>query len=277
MNRNEYTDLWRNVYRNVRQRTDESLPTYIFSWSMIEGRPHIITMRPAFRGGENADEQQTRFYITTALTNRILARVRQAGLIGTRNQLMERVTGSLIAFSTDDGPQRSAPLGRSINLNDLTPQVIEELMETITQSETDTQIYQVEWRFVINPMVFVQGGSDKVKPPKWLKIVDQSWSSFADERGPISCAAVSLVLAMNGSVSRYVQYTTNVKRLVKDSRNLQNTMGWSDLVNGTELAKFVEKFPKYRLSILMTEKSSRYYTFTGSEFESENKGNIKIT
>jgi hypothetical protein len=230
-------------------------------------------MRPVFRGGpNNAAEQETRLYITDSLIYLILTEIRRYGIVGTREQLMTLVSGSLIAYSTDEGPERSASLGRSINMNDLTPQVLEELMETITQSETNTQIYQIEWRFIINPNTFIQGGSENVKPPKWLKIVDQSWKSFSDEQGVIACAAVALVLAMNGSIVSHFSYAACPERLIKDSRKLQTLMGWSEQVNGTELAEFVKKYPKYRLSILMNEKSSSYYTFKGSEFEPIKKG-----
>jgi len=265
---------YNSIYRSVRQRNDEALPIYVFNWSQVDGRPHILTMRPVWRGGENADEQLTRTMISAALVNRIIAQVRQAGLRGNRRQLLERVSGSLIAYSTDEGPERSAALGRSITLNQLKPEVFEELMETITQSETTTQIYQIEWRFIINPGVFLEGGSDKIKPPTYLKVVDQSWTSLSDDKGKITCAATALVLAMNGSTSRYIQYSAFPKRLVKDARKFQDMMGWGEFVNLVEIAEVVKKFPKYRLSILHTEKSSKYYTFTGSEFEPVKKGSI---
>lgn len=260
------------VLRNVRPRENLVFPTYTYEWSSSRGLPHILTMRPVFRGGHNADEQETRIFIADALTDRIVDRVRRSGMVGNRAQLMQIVTGSLLAYSTDEGPQRSVSLGRSIRLNELTPEVFEELMESITQSETNTQIYEVEWRFVINPISLRQGGSSNVKPPKWLKIVDQSWKAFEDDKGRISCAAIALVLAMNGSTKRYVQYTSFPARLIKEARKLQELMGWSEFVNGTELAEFVKKYPKYRLSILMAEKSSRYYTYEGSEFVALKKG-----
>jgi hypothetical protein len=264
------------VLRNVRPRENLVFPTYTYQWSEANGLPHILTMRPVFRGGHNADEQETRMFIADALNDRIVARVRRAGMVGNRAQLMQSVTGSLIAYSTDEGPQRTAALGRSIRLNELTPEVFEELMETITQSEANTQIYEVEWRFVINPMSLLQGGSSNVKPPKWLKIVDQSWKAFEDDKGPVSCAAIALVLAMNGTIKRYVQYTSFPARLIKEARKLQELMGWGEFVTGAELAEFVKKYPKYRLAILMAEKSSRYYTYEGSEFVAVNKGILFI-
>jgi hypothetical protein len=260
------------VVRNVRPRENLVYPTYTYQWSETNGEPHILTMRPVFRGGYNADEQETRMFIADALNDRIVDRVRRSGMIGNRAQLMQSVTGSLIAYSTDEGPERSATLGRSIRLNELTPEVFEEMMETITQSETNTLIYEVEWRFVINPRSLRQGGSSNVKPPKWLKIVDQSWKSFKDDKGPVSCAAIALVLAMNGSTKPYVKYKSFPARLIKVARKFQELMGWGEFVSGSELAEFVKKYPKYRLSILMAEKSSRYYTYEGSEFVAVKKG-----
>lgn len=267
------------MLRNVRARIDaaEALPTYVYEWSDVNGLPHILSMRPVFRGGENANDQQTRMFIAASIQSMILARVRQAGLRGNRTQLLARVSGSLIAYSTDEGPQRTASLGRSITLAEMLPEVIEELMETITQSQTTTQIYQIEWRFVINPRIFVEGGSDKIKVPKNLKTVDQSWTSFSDEKGSISCAATAIVLAMNGSTSQYIQYPRNPARLVKDARKFQDDMGWGEFVNSVEIAQVVKKYPKYRLSILQNEKSSKYYTFTGAEFEPTSKGIFILT
>lgn len=140
---------------------------------------------------------------------------------------------------------------------------IEELFETMTQSETDLVLYQVEWSFVISPNTFTVGGADDTVAPPWVKHNKKNWDSLADSKGPISCAAVAICRSMN----TYRSDPTGFRKLLKEARLLQTQMGWTQYVSIDELSKFVELYPTYRLTCL-TPAGRHFldYTFKGAQF-----------
>lgn len=98
------------------------------------------------------------------------------------------------------------------------------------------------------------------------------WYSYSDEQGPISCAAVALVLATdkvgtskNGG--QYIQGEAGLKRLKKRARELQTEMNWGQYVSYMQFKDYVEAYPFFRLTILSNSQiNSKPYTFTGKCF-----------
>jgi hypothetical protein len=71
---------------------------------------------------------------------------------------------------------------------------------------------------------------------------------------------------MNGSESGFKRYSRRENQLKKDARALQTLMDWPEQVSLYQIKEFVDKFPKYRLTIIMSEKSSRHHTYEGKDF-----------
>lgn len=94
-----------------------------------------------------------------------------------------------------------------------------------------------------------------------------SWTKYKDAKGPIACAAVALCLCINGVDRTFRNYPTRPHQLVEDARKLQDEMNWDEYVSLEELKDFLEKYPKFRLSIIMSEKSSRHNTYEGKDFQ----------
>lgn len=247
---------------NIIERT---LPRYRSSITTANNHPHLVTLRPVYTGAANANELLTRELISNTLQIRIIEAIRfSAGW--SLAETLRRTQGTLTALNTLE-PARGT--SRSIeNIKTITPELLENMYINMTQSATELLIYQIEWTFVINPRIFLIGGSTQPKIPKWVTKAKQlSWKSYSDSKGPISCAAVALCLALDGVERNKRQYHTG-QRLLVDSRRLQTEMGWDINVSINELEKFVLKYPKYRLTCLMpAERNFLDYTFTGAEFE----------
>lgn len=249
-----------------------ALPRYESHTTVANHRPHIVTLRPFTTGGPNADELETRAKIADTMRERITAVIRE-NTRWTTAEIDHRTRGVLTGLNMNN-PDRGVSRGQ-ISLTNITPHLIESMFEQMVQSADNLVIYEIEWSFVINPRIFVIGGSSAPKKPKWVKGRALSWESYSDIAGPISCAAVALTLAIDGVEKPSRNYTraSGLNRLKKDSRALQTQLGWDVNVGINELENFVLQNPKYRLTCLMpAERNFLDYTFSGTEFEE-----IKIT
>lgn len=261
--REEEEEFTRNV-RPRYPRRSTALPRYESELQNVDGNLHMVALRPVFSGGENASELETRRLIANSLKLQILRGVRASGIRGPRRDLERRIRGVLTARNME-GPDRS--VGRSIILKDLDEQKIEDMFSLITQSNDQLEIYQVQWVFILPPDFFRQGASAIVKKPKWWKGNAQGWEKHEDEFGVINCAAVALTLCTNGIDRPYRKYCTRPKQLLKDARKLQKEMGWGEYVSLPELQDFIVKYPKFRLTVIMSEKCSSFHTYEGKEFK----------
>lgn len=132
--------------RNVRPRRDTALPRYETSSENAGGVLHAVRIRPILSGGPNADEEATRRLISNSLRFQIRRHVRPYLRGRTTAQIDRMVRGTLLAESID-GPTRS--MGENISLGGISEDVIEDIFQTITQSNENVQIYQIQWSFVI--------------------------------------------------------------------------------------------------------------------------------
>ena len=132
--------------RNARSRRNDALPRYETQHENAQGFLHVVRLRPIFSGGANADEEDTRRLIANSLRFQI-RRLSRPYLRGRRNNELDTlIRGTLIAESVD-GPTRS--MGENLRLGQINEDVIEDIFETITQSNENVQIYQIQWSFVI--------------------------------------------------------------------------------------------------------------------------------
>jgi hypothetical protein len=244
-----------------------ALPRYESHTSIANNRPHIVTIRPITTGGENANELLTRMLIADTVREHVTNVIR-ASTRWTNHEIDRRARGVFTGLNTNN-PTRGVSRGQ-IRLLDITPNLVEEMFAQMVQSADNLLIYEIEWSFVINPRIFIIGGSSEPKKPKWVKGAGLSWKSYSDIAGPISCAAVALTLATDGvdkTPRNYARPNSGINRLKKDARTLQTQLGWDVNVGINELENFVLQNPKYRLTCLMpAERNFLDYTFTGTEF-----------
>lgn len=164
------------------------------------------------------------------------------------------------------------------SLGQLNYETISKLYELITQSDTEVELQQLEWRFTIFPNSFRAGGSSDSKPPSWLvkkqpKLKHLSWFSYSDEQGPIACAAVALLLTtdMIGTAKNGGRYhiggEVGINRLKKRARALQTELGWDQYVSYLQFQDYVKLYPFFRVTVLSNSQiNSKPYTFTGEQF-----------
>jgi hypothetical protein len=156
-------------------------------------------------------------------------------------------------------------------LNDITPATVTAMLDEMTTSDTTLKLYDIDWAFMIVPTTIQGGSADTFKKPSWALKTDLGWDSYSDARGPISCAAVAVCMAIDGvdiPSRQYSQGEAGKKRLTKDAREMQTKMGWDKYVTMQDLEKVVQEYPKCRLTCLTGgERNFGDYTTTGAEFE----------
>jgi hypothetical protein len=179
-------------------------------------------------------------------------------------QVLRRVEGYLGAASTITNRYSRM---QSMPANELTYQKIQEyLVETIQQSQEEANMTNLEWTYYISPLTYERGGAGKITTKYKLNIFKDSYQEYSDDDGPISCAAFALNYVMNYVKKRYKK--RNIDYIKRDARALQTTLGWDQYVSMFEIQKFVELYPKYRVTILLTKENVfRDHTFEGKEYD----------
>jgi hypothetical protein len=260
--------------------------------SYVNNLPHVITFRPVNVNGTFAQ-------IASRLQNLMLTtidrEVRAHNPFWTTNDVLTRVNGILSVLNTITGSAHSRYLESNRTLREQRRQqglppsprpregrlmeelslmsftesdVVLDLIQTIAQSNVTIEINDLEWQFTIDPTSFIQGGSVKVKPPHWVPQIKfrATWQGHVDDKGPINCAAYAINYLMYGTQKRYDK---RVKQSEIDARALQTELGWSETTSLQELADFVEKYPKYRITAFLPNATENPATFAGAEFEYE--------
>lgn len=258
-------------------RRRNGLPHFRTEVDRRDGFDHIINLVPTRLAGSEVTQERIRRLIWESIRNRAVESARRNGWTGTRESILQRLHG-VVQISSRTGPTRYHRT-RYNSLVNFTEEEFEDIFAELTHSDETLTIMDVDWALVLDLNQFRAGGAHQVTKPGWLKIRrDLSWNSYSDEYGQLSCAAVSLTLSMNGwNTSRPKQYMSRPQQLIKDARELQESMEWGEYVTFAELEKFVEKFPKFRLTILMSENNASDYTFTGKEFEPINQDRLSGT
>jgi hypothetical protein len=187
------------------------------------------------------------------------------GRIDTR-EVLSRVRGYMLIQSPD---------GRGAHINNLTGDQItvarlkDFLEETmIAQSDAEVTMEELEWTFFVDRNIYNVGGSGVVKPKYTTNLYKLCYQEYADEQGPIGCAAFALNYRIYYKERKYAKKPLD--EIIRDARAFQNLMEWPQHVSVSETASFVKKFPEYRLTILNPSRKGvfRDTTFEGAQFDS---------
>jgi len=163
-------------------------------------------------------------------------------------------------------------------LNEINAQLIADLIEEFGNSDTPVEIERIEWMVMLDPGIYAHGAGISI--PSYLakrKIGQLGWTNHSDSQGPITCAAVAIVLAIQRI--EYSKNEKNKRQLLIDARKLQTELGWGDTVTIPQISDFVALYKQYRLTVLNSVATSfRHHTFTGSEFVNDiDRDTSKIT
>ncbi len=154
----------------------------------------------------------------------------------------------------------------TISIVGITFEVIQEITEAIQESGDDISITDIEWRFYYDVNTLIQGAARVVRKPNWWpnKFV-QTWISVPDE---ISCAAFALCYLIYNNRHEYRRLDGRSSR---DAQALMKEMGWGVTVSFPEFQIFVDKYPQYKLVLLVSDmlKIPSTLILTGSEYTAQ--------
>ena len=240
------------------------LPTYNITTTRADGHLHTVTYNVLTAGGNNHNREAAQRNLATMMrsfTRNIVMNAEPGWTVTNANNW---IRGELQVTSRTN-PQ-SVQRYRLERLGDLNQAMLNTAYERFNQSETITDFDDLDWTIVIAPQSFARGAGLDIQQVKKTKQGQLSWQNHSDDIGKINCAAIAVTIAAFPNRN----YNSRTHLLYQRARELQTELGWGDIVSIAELASFVEKYPKYRLTCLTAvEKDFNRNTFTGKEFDGE--------
>lgn len=241
------------------------------------GVPHIVSVRPILdgTGAELATIETIADQIAKQIRQKVQQEVRNYNGWH-HNTTNARVQGFLVGMNIQTGDATADDNSRRVQtdvfprLRDLKGDDILNIVELIQQSQTNVTITDVEFRYTIVPQSIVAGSSPNVKIPNWVPQIKfrSTWQGHSDDQGPINCAAYAINYLINCVTKRYDKYSLKADQ---DARALQVELGWGSDTTLSELEKFVEVYPKYRITAFLPHATENAATFKGAEFEYDEK------
>lgn len=153
--------------RQVRRR--QAIPTYIVNVERAMGLPHVITVRPQVEPGANYDEDRVAGLLAAQIRESVNDAVRAA------NINPRRVRGFIQALNLENGG--NSTFDEVITLTALKKQQIMDIVARLQQSNEELFIFDLEWRFTIDPGSIMVGGARDAHLPgfKTSKDMDKTW------------------------------------------------------------------------------------------------------
>jgi len=133
------------------------------------------------------------------------------------------------------------------------------------------------WTAILNPTKIKElciGGRASEGPPSFLKTFNYklTWTSQVDNLGYINCAAYALATFQ----SLHSKPFSTARPGKTAARALQKELGYTDFTSISELETFVEKYPQYRVLVLVyvrfNPESSFTACFKGSMYDESEDG-----
>lgn len=250
--------------RRREQAAAVRLPTYNINTTRADGHLHTVTFNVLTAGGNNHNREAAQRNLVTMIrsyTRNIIVNSEPGWTNANANNW---IRGELQVTSRTN-PQ-AVQRYRLERLGDLNQPMINMAYERFNQSETVTDFDDLDWTIVISPQSFERGAGLDIQQVKKTKQGQLSWQNHSDDFGKLNCAVIALTIVAFPNRN----YNTRTQLLYKRARALQTELGWGDIVSIAELAAFVEKYPKYRLTCLTAvERDFNRTTFTGKEFDGE--------
>ena len=247
--------------RGLVQRFDNfartrQLPLYTVDTTRVSNNIHTVTFRPTTTGAQNYSLEATQRSLSNFMRTYTRTLVQEATGWSAQRAFSRirghlQISNRLAQMNTKYQPFES--------LREINPELTEKLFTNLQQSETEVPFENLEWTIIIHPQTYFTGSGLELKDIR----SGPGWQNYADEFGPINCAAIALTI-----LTKKFTNDGDRSKLRRSARILQTEMGWGDFVSIGELKQFVDKYPKYRLTCLTTvEKEFKRSTFYGSEYK----------
>lgn len=248
--------------RDIRLQTNQNLfmnrQRFQREVQMRNGRPWRIVISPIRTG---ADQE------TVPVVENLIYEMRRAiyQIVHrhngwSRQRILNDVRGFIIAENMLNGENRFYQTSRRISGNSLSPNVFEEVMEDIQESNLNIDIYDLSWHFVIDPRTLIAGNGNP-KKPLWISTdYSDTWEIQKLGEDKINCAAYAIAHGLT------LRKKNKLEILVK-AKAIMTEFGWTHDVTPAQIEKFVDIYKEYRISIVMKQLTSGTITYEGIEFK----------
>lgn len=237
------------------------IPAYNVQIEMGGGLPHVIIVRPLLPLGRAAFDE---LRVASLLAAQIRASTRDALRAARINP--RRVSGYLQAYNLNAGGNNT--FDEIVHLQDLNGNQIMDVIAKLQQSSEDIFIFDLEWRFTIDPNSITVGGARKVHLPsfKVATPMESTWQHHTTtleggEVAHIGCAAFALTILMNPPFKKDTPLKAG-----KMAWKLQKELGWEEEISLAQLQTFIEKYPTKKLVVLIPNAKAKLKTLVGKGY-----------
>ena len=170
------------------RRVREAIPSYEIDVTRVDGKIHTITARAITTGENNYSLVAAQQTVAALLRNFTRDEVAlQTGW--TRRMALNRIRGYIQVTNTMN--PTASQFYPFASLTDITQTRIDEIFANIQQSETEVPFENLEFMVVIDPASYEVGAGSELSLKRGKGL---GWETYSDEQGPISCAAIALIL-----------------------------------------------------------------------------------
>jgi hypothetical protein len=249
-----------------------------------DGSLLALTVRPLLTGTMgNTDPHVFISNLARQMVRGVIQNLRRTGFQGSDDDAKRTVTGRLEITNLNNQGSTFHP-SQPISLSACSYTDFLFLLDMIQQSNNQITVFDVEWRFQLNPGVGYLGGSNP-RIPFWLggesnlKLAKfkPTWQTQTYNEQIINCAA--FVIAYNLTPSTRRSQPWELERIRHKAYDIQTDLGWGPLVSFQQILYSVNThFKSYRFTILRPAFNSHSeYTLEGPDWKFETTPSGKLT
>lgn len=250
------------------------MPTFEVEFFEPDGIPHMITISPILELAEigNFDELDFVPLLAPAIIDAVIERVSRYNNWD-RQRCLTRITGILNA--TNHADNKTWDIFRS--LADITEDTIFYILDRLSQSDVDVEIYNLDWTFTIDVNSLINGAGGTFPIPSWYLYFNlragkvrnrETWKEQEYQNRKINCAAFAINWSITAQPGRFIEAARRKAYL------LQQELGWNETADYEEMKNFVLKYPKYKLNIITPPNQKPTHTYIGRDYVYNGKTNV---
>ena len=226
-----------------------------------DGLISYVTLRPVRRAGDRFATAAIFRSFAARLRSEIYRNVRQQMVGWTDHRIRRMVRVSLFMYNSSNEGRTNARV--DINLMGINEDTLVEMFENATAagSNTDLDIYDIEWKVWLNPASVIEGSSQIETTKEQDEDADKmntagviKYMKLKNDDGTVGCAAHAIAIGIDRKENPERQKRHTDIKFTEFCKTLQDSLGFEDPKYATvfELQKFVYVYPIYRLVILRT-------------------------
>lgn len=176
-----------------------------------------------------------------------------------RRRILNQVRGLIMAENMRNGENHVYSTRRRLSGNDIDPEVFENVMAALQESNVYLGIYDLSWHFVIDPRTLIAGNGNPKKPDWITNEYADTWETQTVGEQVINCAAYALAHAMTARKK-------NKNEILMKALEIMKKFNWTVDVTPAQIEEFVKVHKEYRVSIVMQRLAAGTITYEGVDF-----------